>query len=57
MTAQGAVSRQKERGLRAVRIKEGGNLPPAVILVTPVVTAIGWDDWGDGNPEEQRQAP
>ena len=28
-----------------------------VILVTPVITAIGCDDWGDGNPEEQRQAP
>ncbi len=40
MTAQGAVSHQKERGL------------PAVILVTPVITAIGCDDWGEGNPEE-----
>ena len=28
-----------------------------VILVTPVITAIGCDDWGDGNPEEQRQPP
>ncbi len=45
MTARGAVSRQMARGLRAV------------ILATPVITAIGWDDWGDGNPEEQRQPP
>ena len=40
MTARGAVSRQKERGLRAVI------LAPAVILVTPVSTAIGWG-WGE----------
>ena len=45
MTARGAVSRQKERGL------------PAVILAAPVITAIGCDDWGDGNPEAQRQPP
>ena len=31
--------------------------PNPVILVTPVITAIGCDDWGDGNPEEQRQPP
>ena len=28
-----------------------------VILVPPVITAIGCDDWGDGNPEEQRRSP
>ncbi len=31
--------------------------PNAVILVTPVITAIGCDDWGDGNPEERSQPP
>ena len=31
--------------------------PNPVILATPVVPAIGWDDWGDGNPEERRQPP
>ena len=51
MTARGAVSRLKERGRPAV------TLAPAVIPVTPVITAIGSDDWGDGNPEEQRQPP
>ena len=34
-----------------------GFLPNSVILATPVITAIGCDDWGDGNPEEQRQPP
>ena len=29
--------------------------PNPVILVTPVITADGCDDWGDENPEEQRQ--
>ena len=29
--------------------------PPAVILGTPVITAIGCDNWGVGEPEEQRQ--
>ena len=27
----------------------------AVIPVTPVITAIGCDDWGDGNPEKRKQ--
>ena len=45
MTERGTVSRQMERGLYAV------------ILATPVIPAIGWDDWGDGNPEERRQPP
>ena len=31
--------------------------PNPVILVTPVITAIGCDDWGDGNPEERSQPP
>ena len=31
--------------------------PHPVIPVTPVITAIGCDDWGDGNPEEQSQPP
>ena len=28
--------------------------PHPVILDTPVIPAEGWDDWGVGNPEEQR---
>ena len=36
--------------------RRSGDAPPrAVILVTPLIPAIGWDEWGDGNPEEQRQ--
>ena len=29
----------------------------AVILVTPVITAIGCDDGGDGNPDWRRKPP
>ena len=50
MTAQSAVSRQKERGQGAyINLR-------AVILATPVITASGWGDGGDGNPEEQRRS-
>ena len=45
MTARSAVGRQKEQGRSAV------------ILATPVITAEDCDNWGDGNPEEQRQPP
>ena len=31
--------------------------PNPVILVTPVTTAIGCGDWGDGNPEWRRKPP
>ena len=31
--------------------------PTPVILATPVIPAIGWDDWGDGNPEERAVSP
>ena len=30
--------------------KQVGMPPPAVILATSVIPAIGWDDWGVGNP-------
>ena len=50
MTARGAVSRQL-----AVPVITA--ILPAVILVTPVITAIGCDNWGVGNPEEQRPPP
>ena len=44
-----AASCLKERGQGAyINLR-------AVILVTPLIPAIGWDEWGDGNPEEQRQ--
>ncbi len=37
---------------------DGAGTPQhAVILVTPVIPAIGCDDMGEGNPEEQRQPP
>ena len=40
MTARGAVGRQKERGQGAyINLR-------AVILATPVITAIGWGDLG-----------
>ena len=47
MTARGAVGRQKARGPRAVRIKEGGNpeeqrQPPVGHLhISPVILAAG----------------
>ena len=34
---------------------QGDSRPRPVILDTPVIPAIGWDDWGVGNPEEQRR--
>ena len=33
-----------------VRIKEGGNPPPAVILAVPVAHDEVVDNWGGGNP-------
>ena len=41
----------------AVRIKVGGDAPPAVILGTPVVHAEGVDDWGVGNPAALASSP
>ena len=35
----------------------GSVTPRAVILGTPVITAIGCDNWEVGNPEEQSQPP
>ena len=40
-----------------MRYSMTGFPPYPVILATPVITAIGCDDRGDGNPEEQRQPP
>ncbi len=46
----GDLSRLKERGQGAyINLR-------AVILVTPVITADGCNDWGDGNPEERAVA-
>ncbi len=65
MTARGAVSRPRERkgagaGARMTARAQEHKLwisPDPVILVTLVITAIGCDDQGDGNPEEHSQPP
>ncbi len=60
MTARGAVSRLRRDDPLAVILAPAPRpalLRSAVILGTPVITAIGCDNWGVGNPEEQSQSP